>query len=41
MNVDPSTTGIGDPFHINVKQDHHVACATDSNVHTVFLISKI
>ena len=33
-NLDSSTTGIGDPYH--VRQDHHVACATDRNVHTVF-----
>ena len=26
--------------NINVKPDHHVACATDRNVHTVFLIWK-
>ena len=37
-NLDFSTTGIDDPY--NVKQDHHVACATDRNVHIVFLIWK-
>ena len=34
-NLDSSTTGIGDPYKF--KKDHHVACATDRNVHTVLL----
>ena len=34
-NLDSSTTGIGDPY--KCKKDHHVACATDRNVHTVLL----
>ena len=37
-NLDSSTTEIGDPY--KCKQDHHVACATERNVHTVFLIWK-
>ena len=35
-NLDASTTGLGEHFKC-----HHVSCATDRNVHTVFLIRKI